>query len=156
MTFNHSRNLIMKRSNKIAAVIVASLGMSLSVATAYAHGPMGEGMGGGMGHGAMMSNMSQGMGQGGMGHGAMAGGMGHGMQGGQAGGQMGGQQLMTPEEQTALRDKMSAAATPEERQQIAAANRAEMQKRAKEKSITLPEGRGPRPGAGPSTESHRH
>jgi hypothetical protein len=69
----------------------------------------------------------------------MGGGAGHGA----------GQQLMTPEERTALQEKMRNAKTPEERQQIAAANRAEMQKRATEKGITLPEGRGPRTGATP-------
>lgn len=54
-----------------------------------------------------------------------------------------GQTLMTPEERTALREKMHTAKTPEERQQIAQANHAEMEKRAKEQGITLPEQRGP-------------
>ena len=63
--------------------------------------------------------------------------------GGGAAGHGAGQQLMTPEERTALMEKMRNAKTPEERQKIAAANRAEMQKRAKEKGITLPEHRGP-------------
>ena len=53
-------------------------------------------------------------------------------------------QLMTREERTAFRSKMQAAKTPQERQQIAMANRAELQKRAAEKGITLPEHRGPR------------
>lgn len=57
------------------------------------------------------------------------------------------QQLMTPEERTALIQKMQAAKTPEERQKIAEATRTEMQKRAKEKGITLPHG--PGPGFGP-------
>ena len=56
---------------------------------------------------------------------------------------------MTPEEHTATINKMRNAATPEERQKIADATRAEMQKRAKEKGITLPETRGPRAGYGP-------
>ena len=143
----------MKRSYKVAAGIVASLGLGMAV-LAHAHqGSMGEGMGhgamgGGMGHGGMMQGMSGGMGHGGMGHGAMGGGMGQ----GRMGGQMGGQQLMTPEEQNALRDKMRSAATQEERQKLAEANRTEMQKRAKEKGITLPEGRGPRADA----EPHKH
>jgi len=136
----------MKRSHKIAAGIVASLGLGLAITTAYAHpdgmGSMGSGMGGSMGPGMMHSmhggNGSAGMGRG-MGPGAAA-----------------GQQLMTPEEQTALRDKMRSAATPEERQKLVEANRAEMQKRAKEKGITLPEGRGPGMGAGPNSETHKH
>jgi hypothetical protein len=123
----------MKPTYKLAAGVIASLGLGIAVATAYANpGQMGGGMEhgkGGMQHGA----------QGGMQHGGMGGGAGHGA----------GQQLMTPEERTALQEKMRNAKTPEERQQIAAANRAEMQKRATEKGITLPEGRGPRTGATP-------
>jgi hypothetical protein len=60
-----------------------------------------------------------------------------------------GQQLMTPEERTALIEKMRNAKTPEERQQIATANHAEMQKRAQAKGITLPEHRGPHFGGTP-------
>lgn len=48
-------------------------------------------------------------------------------------------QLMTDEERTAMHEKMSAAKTPEERQALRTANHAEMEKRAKEKGITLPE-----------------
>lgn len=64
--------------------------------------------------------------------------------------------LMSPEERTAFREKMRAAKTPEERQQLALANRSEMQKRAAEKGITLPEhregrGHGHRRGNGPAT-----
>jgi hypothetical protein len=59
------------------------------------------------------------------------------------------QQLMTPEERSALLEKMRNAKTPEERQKLAEANRAEMEKRAKEKGITLPEPHGPRGGFGP-------
>jgi TRAP-type C4-dicarboxylate transport system substrate-binding protein len=50
---------------------------------------------------------------------------------------------MTPEERQALREKMHNAATPEERQKLAETTRAEMQKRAKEKGITLPQHSGP-------------
>jgi len=117
----------MKQSHKFAAGVVASLGLGIAVATAYANpGQMGGGMEhgkGGMQHGA----------QGGMQHGGMGGGAGHGA----------GQQLMTPEERTALQEKMRNAKTPEERQQIATATRTEMEKRAKEKGITLPEHSGP-------------
>lgn len=165
MNSNLLRNLIMKRLYKVAAGIVASLGLGLTV-PAHAHqGAMGEGIGhgamgggmmhgksGGMDHGGMMQGMSGGTGHAAMGHGAMGGGMGQGRMGGQSAGQ----QLMTSEEQTALREKMRNAATPEERQKLAEANRTEMQKRAKEKGITLPEGRGPRGGAGPNSEAHKH
>ncbi len=105
-------------------------------------------MGGGMGPGAM-GGSQQGM-QGQMQHGMRV------AQGPQAA-----QQLMTAEERTALQEKMRNAKTPEERQQIAAATRTEMQKRAAEKGITLPEHRGPRgrAGAGPNVtapESNEH
>ena len=60
-------------------------------------------------------------------------GMGPGMMHGGFAGQATGQQLMTPEE----------------RQKLAEANHAEMQKRAKEKGITLPEPHGPHFGFGP-------
>jgi hypothetical protein len=60
------------------------------------------------------------------------------------------QQLMTPEEQRALIEKMQNAKTPEERQKLAEANRAEMEKRAREKGITLPQPHGPRAGFGPN------
>lgn len=134
----------MKPTYKFAAGVIASLGLGIAVATAYAHpGQMGGGMGpqskDGMQHGAQ-GGMQHG--KGGMGHGGMGGGAQHGA----------GQQLMTPEERTALQEKMRNAKTPEERQQIAATNRAEMQKRATEKGITLPEGRGPRGGM----SGHQH
>ena len=122
----------MKRSNTIAAAVALALGLSLGLtAGAYAH------------------------------PGQMRGGMGHGMHGGM---QHGGQQsrgaanaLVTPEERAAFQEKMRNATTPEERRQIAQAHRAEVQKRAQEKGITLSEHRGPRgrfgaaPAATPST-----
>jgi hypothetical protein len=132
----------MKQSHKFAMGIVASLGLGIAVAAYAQPGQMGGGMGshmqGGMQHGAMA----------GMQHGAQ-GGTGHGPMGAGAAGPGAGQQLMTPEERTALREKMRNAATPEERQKIATENRAEMQKRAKEKGITLPEHRGPHFGGTP-------
>ena len=142
----------MKPTYKLAAGVIASLGLGIAVATAYANpGQMGGGMGpqskGGMQHGTQ-GGMQHGA-QGGMQHGAK-GGMQHGTQGGTQHGGMGGgaehgagQQLMTPEERTALQEKMRNAKTPEERQQIATATRTEMEKRAKEKGITLPEHSGP-------------
>ena len=56
--------------------------------------------------------------------------------------------LMTPEERTQMRNKMQAAKTPEERQALRTSMRTEMQKRAKEQGITLPEGKG--------GQKHRH
>jgi len=133
----------MKQSHKFAAGIVASLGLGIAVAAAYAQtGPMGGGMGphtqGGMQRGTMA----------GMQHDAK-GGTGHGPMGAGAAGHGAGQQLMTLEERTALMEKMRNAKTPEERQQIAEATRTEMQKRAQEKGITLPEHHGPRFGTTP-------
>ena len=51
-------------------------------------------------------------------------------------GKMGGHSLMTPEERTALQEKMRNAKTPEERQKLAQATHEEMQKRAKENGAT--------------------
>lgn len=132
----------MKNLNKIATGVALSLAVGLA-ATAYAH--QGEGRGTGPG---AQSGQHQGM----MGHGQMQG-MGmqggvDGMQGRGHGGSQAGQQLMTPEERTAMQEKMRNAKTHEERQQIALTNRAEMQKRAAEKGITLPEHRGPHGHAG--------
>jgi len=108
----------MKRSHKFAVGILASLGLGFAVAAAYAHP---GGMGGGMGPGAMGGTQHE-----------MSSGMGHGAMGGGAAGPMAGQQLMTPEERTALQEKMRNAKTPEERQKLGEATRAEMQKRAQE------------------------
>ncbi|MBI4194050.1 MAG: hypothetical protein HY526_03115 [Betaproteobacteria bacterium] len=132
----------MKQFHKFAVGVIASLGLGIAAAAVYAQpGPMGGGMGhgkGGMQHGAksgMQHGMQGGRGPGGMGHGPA----GHGA----------GAQLMTPEERTALMEKMRNAKTPEERQKLADATRTEMQKRAKEKGITLPEHGGPHFGATP-------
>jgi len=46
---------------------------------------------------------------------------------------------MSPQEREALAGKMRSAKTPEERQALAATTRAEMENRAKEKGITLPQ-----------------
>jgi len=66
----------------------------------------------------------------------------HGQMAGRHGGDKGHEairQLMTPQEREAMREKMNAAKTPEERQALASGMRTEMEKRAKEKGITLPE-----------------
>jgi len=63
-----------------------------------------------------------------------------------------GYQLMTPAERDAHRIKMRAAKNAEERERIRAEHHAEMQIRAKEKGMTLPDmppaGRGPGTGGG--------
>ena len=60
------------------------------------------------------------------------------------------QPLMTPEERQAFFDKMRSATTPEERQKLMLENRAEMQKRAAERGITMgPGGWGMGYGGGP-------
>jgi hypothetical protein len=121
----------MKQSHKIAIGVAASLGLGLGAAAVVAQpGAMG---------GAMGAQMKGGMhAKGGMGHGPMGG-----------AGPAAGQQLMTPEEQTALQEKMRNAKTPEERRKIAEANRAEIEKRAREKGVALPGRHGPHAGFGP-------
>lgn len=142
----------MTRYRRTAIGTIATLAIALAATAAIAHT---AGTGGDM--------------QGGMG--GMHGGM-HGMHGGMGGGmkeEMGSgmhgmhqdrgvaDQLMTPEERQAMRDKMRSAKSPEERQALAAANRAEMEKRAKEKGITLPEHRaGGMGGRGPGHGGHQH
>jgi hypothetical protein len=143
----------MKKLNKIAIAVALSLGLA---ATAFAHqGQMGNGMGPGAQQGGQhpMQGQMQGMNLGGK-----QANRGEGCDGAKAQGNspQAGQQLMTPDERTAMRDKMRNAKSAEERQQIALANHAEMQKRATEKGITLPEhrnhqGRGMGPNAAPAT-----
>lgn len=153
----------MNTLNKIAAAVALSLGLAAAVHASP--------MGGHMEHGAKQGGQHQGM-QGHAGQNRMEGmkqgrmqGMKHGeshaghgkAEGRDPRGAEGGQSLMTPEERTAFRDKMRNAQTPEERQQLALANRAEMEKRAAEKGITLPEHRGPRgQGNGPAAGEHKH
>lgn len=111
----------MKTVNKIVVSIAAVMSLGLAVAHAQSgpmggSGPMGNGAGPGKMHGQMMQ------------------------------GQMMGtnsnmkimRELMTPAERLAMMDKMIDAKTPEERQAIMTANHTEMEKRAKEKGITLP------------------
>lgn len=123
----------------VAIAVVAGLG---AAAQALAHpGGFGPGMAG-PGFGPSAGGPGE-FGPGGMaGKGPMM------MRGGFAGPAIA-QQLMTPDEQRALIEKMQNAKTPEERQKLAEANRAEMEKRAKEKGITLPQPHGPRAGYGP-------
>jgi len=143
----------MKQSHKFAASVIASLSLGVAVAAAYAQpGSMGGGKGphmqGGTQHGAM-AGMQHGA-RGGAQH-AMAGGRGHGGMSGGAAGYGASPELLTQEERSAMIEKMRNARTPEERQKIAEENRTEMQKRAQEKGITLPEHRGPHAGFGPRT-----
>ena len=135
----------MKRTQKWIIGTGLTISLGIAAAAAYAHGGS---MGGGMGMGSGMQS-----GSGGMQHGAMQ----HGSQGPQ--GSQEAMQLMTPEERNATMEKMRSAKTPQERQQIVATTRAEMDKRAKEKGITLPAQRGPGFGPGAQTgpnEEHKH
>jgi hypothetical protein len=131
-----------KQIRKIAVSVIGALGLGVAVAAAYAH--PGQ-MGGGMGQ-PMMGGMSHGM-RGAMGPGAMGG----------STGPMVGHALMSPEERQALTEKMRNATSPEERQKLAESTRTEMEKRAKERGITLSEPRGPhggmRPNAAPATQA---
>lgn len=124
------------KAKHIAAGTIAAVTIGFSVFSAHAvsGAGFGPGMKGGMHHGANSPHA---------GRAATA----------------AGHQLMTPEERTALQEKMRTANTPEERQKIAEATRTEMHKRAQEKGITLPEHRGPRFGAtpqAPATSEHAH
>ena len=114
----------MKRSHKTAAGIVAALSLGVAAAAFAQPGPMGDGKGpqgkAGMQHGTM----------GGMQHGAM-GGMQHGVMGHASAGMGAAHSLMTPEERTALQQKMHDAKTPEQH-------------------------RGPRAGATSESDTHTH
>ena len=118
----------MKTVNKIVASIAAVLGLSMTFASVYAQqgpmggmGPMGNGMGPGMMRGPMMQNQMM----------------------GQNSEMKVMRELMTPAERLSMMDKMMDAKTLEERQAIMTSTHAEMEKRAKEKGITLPAGHGP-------------
>jgi hypothetical protein len=112
----------MNTVKKIAISVAAALGLGLAVVSVFAQqGPLGNGMGQGMMRGGMM-------------HGQMA---------GQNSDMKVMRELMTPAERLAMMDKMIDAKTPEERQAIMTANHTEMEKRAKDKGMTLPAGHGP-------------
>lgn len=118
----------MKNMNKIAISVLTTLGLGMVISSVYAQqgsmggmGPMGNCMGPGMMRGGMMqsqmmetnSNMK-----------IM-------------------RELMTPAERLSMMDKMMDAKTLQERQAIMTTTHAEMEKRAKEKGITLPAGHSP-------------
>lgn len=130
----------MNTPRKFAARLLATVGFGLVMVTAHAQtnptpsNPQ-----------TPAASQPQCQGHGGKGH-DMHQGMGQGMQG-EGGKQVKAcrsdrhaavRELMTEQERQAIKDKMRAAKSPEERQQLMAANRAEMEKRAKEKGITLP------------------
>ncbi len=107
----------MKQYRKLA-IGAAFVGITLAAAAVFAQpGSMEGGMGSMMGmHGKMSASMH----------------------GGSEGDHKAARELMSPQEREALHEKMRNAKTPEERQALAATTRAEMEKRAKEKGITLP------------------
>ena len=122
VTNSINKELKMKTVKKIAIGIATVLGLGMAVVTVYAQqGPFGNGMGQGM----------------------MRGGMVHGHMPEQNSDMKVMRELMTPAERLAMMDKMMDAKTLEERQAIMTANHAEMEKRAKEKGVTLPAGYGP-------------
>lgn len=137
----------MTRILHTALAVATTLGLALAASAAIAHSP---GNGGGA-QGGMAGSM-HGM------HGMHAG-MHEGMAGSMAGRAGAGQELMTPQERDALREKMADAKTPQERQALAAGMRAEMEKRAKERGIVTPDkgaahgGMGMQQGSG---GGHRH
>ena len=117
-----NKELKMKTVKKIAIGVVTVLGLGVAVATVYAQqDPFGNGVGQGMMRGGMM----------------------HGHMTEQNSDMKIMRELMTPSERLAMMDKMMDAKTLEERQAIMTANHTEMEKRAKEKGITLPAGHGP-------------
>ena len=108
----------MKTVNKIVISVATVMGLGLAVAYAQpgSMGNMGNGMSPGMMRGHMMEpseNMK-----------IM-------------------RELMTPAERLAMMDKMMDAKTVEERQAIMTTTHTEMEKRVKDKGITLPAGHGP-------------
>jgi hypothetical protein len=148
----------MNTPRKFAARLMATVGFGLVMVTAQAQTspppaatpaptatqPQCQGKGhGDKGH---RMGMGQGMGQG----------MGSGMhgEGGKKAQSCDGErhtairELMTEQERQAMKEKMRAAKSPEERKQLMAENRAEIEKRAKEKGITLPAPRSGQHGRG--------
>ncbi len=133
---------------KFAARLMATVGFGLLMVSAYAQNSAAPSTASaptasqpqchGKGHG----NMGHGMGMGaGMGQRMGPGMHGEGGKKAQACGRerhTAIRELMTEQERQAMKEKMRAAKSPEERKQLMAANRAEMEKRAKEKGITLP------------------
>lgn len=139
----------MTKLNKTAIAVALTLGVTAAYAQpGQMRGNMEHGAQNGQ-HQGMQHDMKDRMHKG-MNHDGNKHTKGHGEHGSKAT-----QSLATPEERSAMHDKMRAAKTPEERQQIASANRAEMQKRATEKGITMPEHRGEH-GRNRSNEEHKH
>ncbi len=142
----------MNKLNKTAIAIALTLGVTAAYAQpGQMRGNMEHGAQSGQ-HQGMQHGMKsmQGMNHDGEKHAKHGETKGHGEHGSKAA-----QSLVTPEERSAMQEKMRAAKTPEERQQIASANRTEMQKRATEKGITLPEHSGAQ-GRNRSNEEHKH
>ena len=111
---NLMKEMKMKTVNKIVIGVIASLGIGLTVASIAQPGPM-HSMGRMHSHAQMMdqnSNMR-----------IM-------------------RDLMTPAERLTMMDRMIDANTLEERQVIMTTHHTEIEKRAKEKGITLPAGHG--------------
>jgi hypothetical protein len=123
-----NKELKMKTVNKIAIGIAAVLSLGIGITAVQAQqgpkgdmGHMGSGMGPGMMRGPMMQNQMM----------------------GQNSDMKVMRELITPKERLSMMDKMMDAKTPQERQAIMISIHAEIEKRAKEKGITLPDGHTP-------------
>jgi hypothetical protein len=113
-----NRKFKMKTVNKIVISVATVMGLGLAVAYAQP-GSMGN-MGNGMSPGMMRSHMME-----------------------QNANMKIMRELMTPAERLAMMDKMMDAKTVEERQTIMTTTHTEIEKRAKDKGVTLPAGHGP-------------
>ncbi len=124
----------MNKSYKVVVGVIASAGLGLAIASAYAD-PHGAGTGshaqGGMQHG-----MKGAMGSGAKGHGASGQGAGH--------------SAMNSEERTAFQEKMRNARTPAEGQKLATAGRTEMHSHMHEHGTAHMQQRGPQAGTSPN------
>jgi hypothetical protein len=130
----------MKRTPKTGAAIVAALSLAAATAAFAQPGPLGSNAPHDMPclQDGKMGPMQHGM----MGRGGPA---------------MGpGQSLLTPEERIAFQERIHNGKTTEERQKLALAMRDEMQKRAKERGITLPQHGGHPASPGPDSGTHAH
>ena len=122
----------MKSTRNLATTILLALGTTLAFASAHAQPNTAQSSDASKPPTVSTPATGSAMGQGHDMHNGM--GKGHGMKGQRS--EM--SKLMTPEERTEMRSKMQAAKTPEERQAIRTSMRAEIQKRAQEKGISVP------------------
>lgn len=145
----------MKLSKQLVMGIAGAVSMILAGGSALAHqsghGGMGHAMKGGMGQGAMVGKGQRADAPGaGCPMGARGGPASDAAQSGMSGHGHGPAAALSQDGREALREKMRNAATPEERQQLALAHRAQMHKRAAGHGADGGHGQGPRMGHGMS------